>query len=168
MRPGQIERRTHDYIRHGTTSLFAALDVKSGAVIGQCRRRHRSLEFREFLQRIDDVKDHGLELHLVLDNLSTHKTPAIKRWLLKHPRFHLHFTPTSSSWINLVERWFALLTEKQIRRGVHRSSHALEAAIEVFIATSNENPKPFVWTKSADEILASVERFCRRPSDSGH
>ena len=104
----------------------------------------------------------------MLDNLSTHKTPAIKRWLLKHPRFHLHFTPTSSSWINLVERWFALLTEKQIRRGVHRSSHALEVAIETFIATSNKNPKPFVWTKSADEILASVGRFCRRISDSGH
>jgi transposase len=168
MRPGQIERRTHDYIRHGTTSLFAALDVKSGTVIGECRRRHRALEFREFLQTIDDVIDEGLELHLVLDNLSTHKTPAIKRWLLKHPRFHLHFTPTSSSWINLVERWFALLTEKQIRRGVHRSSHALEAAIETFIATNNENPKPFVWTKSADEILASVGRFCRRISDSGH
>jgi transposase len=168
MRPGQIERRTHDYIRHGTTSLFAALDVKSGTVIGECRRRHRALEFRAFLQRIDDVIDEDLELHLVLDNLSTHKTPAIKRWLLKHPRFHLHFTPTSSSWINLVERWFALLTEKQIRRGVHRSSRALEAAIETFIATSNENPKPFVWTKSADEILASVGRFCRRTSDSGH
>jgi transposase len=168
MRPGQIEKRTHDYIRHGTTSLFAALDVKSGTVIGECRRRHRALEFREFLQRIDDVIDEGLELHLVLDNLSTHKTPAIKRWLLKHPRFHLHFTPTSSSWINLVERWFALLTEKQIRRGVHRSSRALEAAIDTFIATNNENPKPFVWTKSADEILASVGRFCRRTSDSGH
>lgn len=168
MRPGQAERRTHDYVRHGTTSLFAALDVKTGAVIGECRRRHRALEFRQFLQTIDAAVPQDLELHLVLDNLSTHKTPAIKRWLLKHPRFHLHFTPTSTSWINLVERWFALLTEKQIRRGVHRSTVALEAAIEKFIAINNEAPKPFIWTKSADEILASVSRFCQRTSDSGH
>lgn len=168
MRPGQAERRTHDYVRHGTTSLFAALDVKTGAVIGECYRRHRAQEFRRFLQTIDAAVPQSLDLHLVLDNLSTHKTPAIKRWLLKHPRFHLHFTPTSTSWINLVERWFALLTEKQIRRGVHRSTVALEAAIEQFIAIHNEAPKPFVWTKSADEILASIERFCRRTSDSGH
>jgi transposase len=168
MRPGQVERRTHDYVRHGTTSLFAALDVKTGAVIGECRRRHRAQEFRQFLQTIDASVPEDLELHLVLDNLSTHKTPAIKRWLLKHPRFHLHFTPTSTSWINLVERWFALLTEKQIRRGVHRSTAALEAAIEQFIAINNEAPKPFIWTKSADEILASIQRFCRRTSDSGH
>ena len=168
MRPGQVERRTHDYVRHGTTSLFAALDVKTGAVIGECHRRHRALEFRKFLQTIDDTVPSELELHLVLDNLSTHKTPAIKRWLLKHPRFHLHFTPTSTSWINLVERWFALLTEKQIRRGVHRSTIALESAIEQFIAINNQAPKPFIWTKSADEILASIERFCRRTSDSGH
>ena len=168
MRPGQAERRTHDYVRHGTTSLFAALDVKTGAVIGECHRRHRAQEFRQFLQTIDAAVPEDLDLHLVLDNLSTHKTPAIKRWLLKHPRFHLHFTPTSTSWINLVERWFALLTEKQIRRGVHRSTVALEAAIEQFIAINNEAPKPFIWTKSADEILASIERFCRRTSDSGH
>jgi transposase len=168
MRPGQVERRTHDYVRHGTTSLFAALDVKTGAVIGECHRRHRAQEFRRFLQTIDASVPEDLELHLVLDNLSTHKTPAIKRWLLKHPRFHLHFTPTSTSWINLVERWFALLTEKQIRRGVHRSTVALEAAIEQFIAINNEAPKPFIWTKSADEILASIQRFCRRTSDSGH
>lgn len=168
MRPGQVERRTHDYVRHGTTSLFAALDVKTGAVIGECHRRHRAQEFRQFLQTINASVPEDLELHLVLDNLSTHKTPAIKRWLLKHPRFHLHFTPTSTSWINLVERWFALLTEKQIRRGAHRSTAALEAAIEQFIAINNEAPKPFIWTKSADEILASIQRFCRRTSDSGH
>lgn len=168
MRPGQAERRTHDYVRHGTTSLFAALDVKTGAVIGECHRRHRAQEFRQFLQTIEAAVPLYLDLHLVLDNLSTHKTPAIKRWLLKHPRFHLHFTPTSTSWINLVERWFALLTEKQLRRGVHRSTHALEGAIEQFIAINNEAPRPFVWTKSADEILASIDRFCRRTSDSGH
>ena len=168
MRPGQVERRTHDYVRHGTTSLFAALDVKTGAVIGECHRRHRAQEFRQFLQTIDAAVPETLELHLVLDNLSTHKTPAIKRWLVKHPRFHLHFTPTSTSWINLVERWFALLTEKQLRRGIHRSTVALEAAIEQFIAINNEAPKPFIWTKSADEILASIGRFCRRTSDSGH
>jgi transposase len=168
LRPGQVERRTHDYVRHGTTSLFAALDVKTGSIIGECHRRHRAVEFRKFLQTIDAAVPDDLELHLVLDNLSTHKTPAIKRWLLKHPRFHLHFTPTSASWMNLVERWFGLLTEKQIRRGAHRSTLALEDAIERFIATTNEAPKPFVWTKSADEILASIERFCRRTSDSGH
>jgi transposase len=168
LRPGQAERRTHDYVRHGTTSLFAALDVKTGAVIGQCKKRHRAVEFRQFLQTIDDSVSEELDLHLVLDNLSTHKTPMIKRWLLKHPRFHLHFTPTSSSWINLVERWFALLTEKQIRRGAHRSSRSLEQAIESYIAITNENPKPFVWTKSADDIFAKIERFCLRTSDSGH
>jgi transposase len=168
MRPGQIEKRTHDYVRHGTTSLFAALDVKSGKVMGQCRRRHRAAEFRDFLQTIDAAVPQDLELHLVLDNLSTHKTPAIKRWLMRHPRFHLHFTPTSSSWINLVERWFGLLTDKQIRRGVHRSTRALEEAIESYINITNADPKPFVWTKTADQILASVERFCLRTSDSGH
>ncbi len=168
LRPGQVERRTHDYVRHGTTSLFAALDVKTGSIIGECHRRHRAVEFRKFLKTIDAAVPEHLELHLVLDNLSTHKTPAIKRWLLKHPRFHLHFTPTSASWINLVERWFGLLTEKQIRRGAHRSTLALEDAIERFISITNAAPKPFVWTKSADEILASIERFCRRTSDSGH
>ena len=142
--------------------------MKTGSVIGECYRRHRAQEFRQFLQTIDAAVPQDLDLHLVLDNLSTHKTPAIKRWLLKHPRFHLHFTPTSTSWINLVERWFALLTEKQLRRGVHRSTVALESAIERFISTNNEAPKPFVWTKSADEILASIERFCRLTSDSGH
>lgn len=168
LRPGQPERRTHDYVRHGTTSLFAALDVKTGKVIGECRRRHRAVEFRQFLDTIEANVPPDLDVHLVLDNLSTHKSPTVQRWLAKRPRFHLHFTPTSSSWINMVERWFGLLTERQIRRGTHRSTIALEAAIESYIATTNESPKPFIWTKSADEILASVARYCQRTSDSGH
>lgn len=166
MRPGQVERRTHDYVRHGTTSLFAALDVKTGMVIGRCHRRHRAVEFRKFLDAIDDAVPQDLDIHLILDNYATHKTPLIRRWLSKRPRFHLHFTPTGASWINLVERWFGTLTEKQIRRGVHRSTRALEAAIIEYIAVTNEQPRPFRWTKTADEILASVERFCRRISDS--
>jgi transposase len=166
MRPGQPERRTHDYIRHGTTSLFAALDVATGKIIGQCHRRHRAREFRRFLDAIEAAVPAELEIHLVLDNYATHKTPLIRRWLAKRPRFHLHFTPIGASWINLVERWFALLTQKQLRRGVHCSTRALEAAILEYIALSNTSPKPFVWTKTADEILASVERFCRRISDS--
>ena len=166
MRPGQIERRTHDYVRHGTTSLFAALDVKTGTVIGRCHRRHRAVEFRKFLDTIDATVPLDLDIHLILDNYATHKTPLIRRWLSKRPRFHLHFTPTSASWINLVERWFATLTDKQIRRGVHRSTRALETAILEYIAITNEQPRPFRWTKTADEILASVERFCRRISDS--
>ena len=168
MRPGQAERRTHDYVRHGTTSLFAALNVKSGIVIGQCHRRHRALEFRKLLRRIDAAAPAALDLHLILDNYGTHKTPLIRRWLVRHPRFHLHFTPTSPSWINLVERWFAMLTEKQIRRGVHRSTRELETAVLHYINTHNRQPKPFVWTKTADEILASVTRFCQRISNSGH
>ena len=166
MRPGQAERRTHDYVRHGTTSLFAALDVKTGTVIGRCHRRHRAVEFRKFLDAIDEAVPPELDIHLILDNYATHKTPLIRRWLSKRPRFHLHFTPTGASWINLVERWFATLTEKQIRRGVHRSTRALEAAIIEYITVTNEQPRPFRWTKTADEILASVERFCRRISDS--
>ena len=166
MRPGQPERRTHDYIRHGTTSLFAALDVATGKIIGQCHRRHRAREFRRFLDAIEAAVPAELEIHLVLDNYATHKTPLIRSWLAKRPRFHLHFTPIGASWINLVERWFALLTQKQLRRGVHCSTRALEAAILQYIALSNTSPKPFVWTKTADEILASVERFCRRISDS--
>lgn len=168
LRPGQAERRTHDYVRHGTTSLFAALDVKTGKIIGECHRRHRAVEFRKFLDTIDAAVPDDLDVHLVLDNLSTHKAPTVRRWLAKRPRFHLHFTPTSSSWINMVERWFGLLTERQLRRGVHRSTVALEAAIENYIAITNEQSKPFIWTKSADEILASVARFCQRTSDSGH
>lgn len=168
MRPGQAERRSHDYKRHGTTSLFAALDVASGHVIGELHRRHRAVEFRKFLDTIDESVPKTLDVHLVLDNLSTHKTPMIQRWFLKRPRFHLHFTPTSTSWINLVERWFGMLTDKQIRRGVHRSTRQLEDAIRRFVDIHNENPKPFVWTKTADEILDSVRRYCERTNDSGH
>jgi transposase len=168
MRPGQAERRTHDYVRHGTTSLFAALAVASGRVLGDLHARHRSVEFRKFLDRIDTAVPQTLEVHLILDNYATHKTPLIHRWLARHPRFHLHFTPTGASWLNLVERWFAALTEKQIRRGVHRSTRELEDAIRRYIEISNHNAKPFAWTKTADEILASVARFCKRISDSGH
>jgi transposase len=168
MRPGQAERRAHDYRRHGTTSLFAALDVKSGRVVGECHRRHRSTEFRHFLDTIDAAVPARLDVHLVLDNYGTHKTAPIHRWLAKRPRFHLRFTPTGASWVNLVERWFATLTEKQIRRGAHRSTRELEAAIKSYLALSNAAPTPFIWTKTADEILASVARFCQRISDSGH
>ncbi|MFZ0693795.1 MAG: IS630 family transposase [Alphaproteobacteria bacterium] len=168
MRPGQVERRSHDYKRHGTTSLFAALDVKTGTVIGECHRRHRSVEFRKFLDTIDQNVPAALDVHLILDNYGTHKTTTIRNWLAKRPRFHVHFTPTSASWINLVERWFAALTEKQIRRGVHRSVRELETAIKTYLGTCNESPKAFVWTKTADEILASVARFCQRTSETGH
>ena len=168
MRPGQAERRSHDYRRHGTTSLFAALDVKTGKVIGECHRRHRSVEFRKFLDTIEQNVPASLDIHLILDNYGTHKTTAIRAWLAKRPRFHVHFTPTSASWINMVERWFAALTEKQIRRGAHRSVRELETAIKTYLAVSNESPKAFAWTKSADEILASIARFCQRTSDPGH
>lgn len=167
LRPGTPERRTHDYARHGTTSLFAALDVATGKVIGEVHRRHRSAEFRNFLDRIDKEVPAELDVHLVLDNYGTHKTPLIHRWLLRHPRFHLHFTPTYSSWINQVERWFAALTEKQLRRGAHRSVRALEDAIRVYLAVHNEDAQPFVWVKSADEILANITRFCLRTSEAG-
>jgi transposase len=168
LRPGQIERRTHDYVRHGTTSLFAALDVKSGKIIAEHHRRHRGVEFRKFLDTIDRNVPQHLEVHLVLDNYGTHKTPLIQRWLLRHPRFHLHFTPKGASWINQVERFFADLTNKQIRRGAHRSTLELEQAIRQYIDIRNHHPKPFVWTKTADDILASIERFCQRTSGSGH
>jgi transposase len=168
MRPGQIERRTHDYARHGTTSLFAALDTKSGELIGQTQRRHRSVEFRNFLDTIEQNVPPELDVHLILDNYGTHKTQLIRDWLAKRPRFHLHFTPTSASWLNLVERWFAQLTDKQLRRGVHRSTKELETAIRSYIQHHNKNPKPFVWHKTADQILDSVARFCTRTLDSGH
>ena len=168
MRPGQIERRTHDYMRHGTTSLFAALEVKTGEVLGQCRRRHRSVEFRTFLRHIAANVPDSLDVHLIMDNYGTHKTPIIRRWLVRHPRFHVHFTPTGATWLNLVERFFAAITEKQIRRGVHRSTRELETAIYRYIEHQNQSPKPFVWTKTADEILASIARFCERTLDSGH
>lgn len=168
MRPGQIERRSHDYKRHGTTSLFAALDTRTGKIIGQTQRRHRSAEFRNFLDTIERNVPAELEVHLVLDNYGTHKTKLIRNWLAKRPRFHVHFTPTSASWLNLVERWFALLTERQIRRGVHRSTKELEGAIGDFIRHHNRHPKPFIWHKTADQILDSVARFCKRTLDSGH
>jgi transposase len=168
LRPGQAERRSHDYTRHGTTTLFAALDAKSGEIIGEFHQRHRAREFRAFLDTINDRVPAALDIHLILDNASTHKTPLIHRWLARHPRFHVHFTPTGSSWINLVERWFAALTEKQLRRGVHRSTRALEAAIRSYIELTNSHRKPFVWTKTADQILDSVARFCHRISNSGH
>ena len=168
MRPGQVERRTHDYTRYGTTSLFAALDLACGTVIGRCFRRHRAQEFRRFLDTIEQNVPVELDVHLILDNYGTHKTAAIHRWLAKRPRFHLHFTPTGASWLNLVERWFAELTTKQLRRGAHRSTRALETAIAEYIAISNEAPTPFVWTKTADEILSNLARFCKRINDSGH
>jgi transposase len=165
MRPGQAERRTYDYERHGTTSLFAALETKTGQVIGQFHRRHRSVDFRKFLDAIEAEVPHGLDVHLIMDNYGTHKTPLIRNWFAKRPRFHVHFTPTYGSWINLVERWFAELTNKQIRRGVHRSVSDLEKAIREFIEVHNENPKPFVWMKSADDILGSISRFAQRTMD---
>jgi transposase len=168
MRPGQAERRAHDYQRNGTTSLFAALDTKSGKVIGKTFRRHRSREFRRFLDQIDAAVPPHLEVHLILDNYGTHKTPLIQRWLVKRPRFHLHFTPTGASWINLVERWFALLTERRLRRGNFYSTRNLESAIREYIDNNNQEPKPFVWTKTADEILASIARFCQRTLETGH
>lgn len=162
MAPGVAERRTHTYIRHGTTSLFAALDIATGAVIGKCYKRHRATEFLDFLKRIDAAVPKGPDVHLVMDNYATHKTPKIKAWLARRPHWHIHFTPTSASWINQVERWFAELTRKQLQRGVHRSTAELEADITAFIAAHNEDPKPYKWIKSADEILAAVKRFCQR------
>jgi transposase len=166
MRPGQVERLTHDYKRHGTTSLFAALDVKTSQIISQFHRRHRSREFRQFLDAVDQQVPRELDVHLVMDNYGTHKTPLIKNWLVKRPRFHVHFTPTYGSWLNLVERWFAALTTKQLRRGAHRSVTQLETAIRAFIAAHHADPKPFVWTKTADEILASIARFAQRTADA--
>jgi transposase len=179
MRPGQPTRRSHDYKRHGTTSLFAALDIATGRVIGKCYGRHRAAEFRKFLDEIEAAVPRELDVHLVMDNYATHKTPLIRRWLAKRPRWHVHLTPTSSSWLNQVERFFALLTDKKIRRGIYRSVAALRADIAAFIDRHNADPKPFRWTKSADDILASIERFCRynapengdavlRTSGSGH
>jgi transposase len=166
--PGLPERRTHDYKRHGTTSLFAALDIATGRVIGELHRRHRSKEFLTFLRTIEANVPAELDVHLILDNYGTHKTPSVKGWFARHPRFHVHFTPTSGSWLNLVERWFALISARQIKRGTHRSTLELERAIRQYLDIYNEDPKPFVWTKTADEILASVARFCKRISDSGH
>lgn len=168
MRPGQVERRTHDYVRYGTVSLLAALDAKSGEVIGRCEASHRRQEFRRFLDQIDRSVPADLDVHLNLDYYGTHKTATIQRWLAKRPRYHVHFTPASASWLNMVERWFGELTRKQLQCSAHRSPDALEAAILGYIAYTNKNPKPFVWTETADEILESVKRFCQRTSDSGH
>ena len=160
MRPGQPARRSHDYKRYGTTSLFAALDIATGAVIGKCYARHRAREFRKFLDEIEAAVPGDLDVHLVMDNYATHKTPLIRNWLAKRPRWHVHLTPTSASWLNQVERFFALITERKIRRGIYRSVVALRADIVSFIARHNIDPKPFRWTKSADDILRSIERFC--------
>jgi transposase len=165
MRPGQIERRTHDYKRHGTTTLFAALNLKTAKVVTAFHRRHRSVEFRQFLDAIDAAVPTKLDVHLIMDNYGTHKTALIRNWLAKRPRFHVHFTPTYGSWLNLVERWFAELTNKQLRRGAHRSVAQLEAAIREFIDAHHANPKPFVWTKTADQILENIARFAQRTLD---
>jgi transposase/transposase-like protein len=168
MMPGTPERRSHDYVRHGTTSLFAALDMASGKVIGSLHRRHRAAEFKKFLERINAEVPDDLDVHLILDNYATHKTPDIHRWLLRHPRFHLHFTPTSGSWLNMVERWFGELTTKKIKRGAHTNVPNLERDIRDWIVLWNEDPRPYVWVKTADQILESIARYCDRISDSAH
>jgi transposase len=162
MRPGQVERRTHDYKRHGTTSLFAALDVKAGTIVGKCMARHRASEFRKFLDEIERNVPANLDVHIVMDNYGTHKTKLIRDWFARRPRWHVHFTPTSASWINQVERFFALLTERALKRGVFHSVAELERAIKAYIEATNADPKPFRWTKTADDILASIQRFCLR------
>jgi transposase len=166
--PTTPARMTHDYVRHGTTSLFAAFDISSGSVIAQHYRRHRHQEFLRFLKLIDTAVPKSLDLHLVLDNYATHKTPKVKEWLIRHPRFHLHFTPTSSSWLNLVERWFAELTNRKLRRSAHRSVLELERDVRRWINEWNKDPKPFVWTKTADEILETLAAYCERINDSRH
>jgi transposase len=168
MMPADPARQTHDYIRNGTSSLFAALDVATGTVITRMHRRHRAAEFKKFLALIDAAVPAELDVHLICDNYGTHKTPAIKAWLDRHPRFHMHFTPTGSSWINQVERWFGFLTDQMIRRGAHTSVQALEADIRSWVATWNEDPRPFVWTKTAEEIIESLGRFIQRISGAGH
>ena len=168
MLPGTPARASHDYVRHGTSSLYAALDLTTGQVIGSLHSRHRAQEFLAFLKKIDANVPADLDCHVVLDNASTHKTPAVKRWLTNHPRFVLHFTPTSSSWLNLVERWFAELTTKKLRRGTHTSVRQLNADIRAWIQTWNDNPRPYVWTKTADQILESIGNYCKRINDSRH
>lgn len=168
MMPGMPERRSHDYVRNGITSLFAAFNVADGTVISELHRQHRAIEFKKFLITLDKTVPAELDIHLVCDNYGTHKTPAIKTWLAKHPRFHMHFTPTGSSWINQVERWFGFLSDQKIKRGVHKSVQALEKDIRAWVADWNTHPRPFLWTKTAEEILESLARFCRRISDAGH
>ncbi len=166
--PGVPARATHDYKRHGTSSLFAALNMTTGKVIESLHSRHRAIEFKKFLQKIDDEVPADLDVHLILDNYSTHKTPAIKRWLAAHPRFHLHFTPTGASWMNLVERWFAELTSRKLKRGTHRSVRELNKDIRDWTRHWNENPRPYIWTKTAEQILNTLATYCERISDSGH
>jgi transposase len=168
MMPGMPERRTHDYLRNGITTLFAAFDTRTGEVISSIHRRHRAAEFRKFLTKIDQEVPEHLAIHLICDNYGTHKTPAIKAWLARHPRFHMHFTPTGSSWVNQVERWFGFLDDQMIRRGAHKSVQALEADIRAWVAGWNDNPKPFIWTKTAQQILESLGRLCQRISGAGH
>jgi transposase len=168
MLPGTPARASHDYVRSGTSSLYAALDLDTGTVISSLHARHRAIEFKKFLTKIDTEVPEQLDVHVVLDNAATHKTPAIKRWLQAHPRFVLHFTPTSSSWLNLVERWFGELTTKKLRRGAHRSVRALNADIRAWIQDWNDHPRPYVWTKTAEDILDSIARYCTRINDSRH
>jgi transposase len=168
LRPGVPERQTHDYIRHGTTSLFAALEVATGKVIGKCQRRHRSQEFLKFLEEVDRQLPARAAVHLVMDNYGTHKTPKVKRWFARHPRYHLHFTPTSASWLNQVERFFAEITQRRIRRGTFTHVRELEQAIHDYLDHHNRDPKPFVWTATANTILNKVQRFCKRTSETGH
>ena len=168
MLPGVPQRATHDYKRHGTSSLYAALNITTGKVIGRLHARHRTVEFKQFLRTLDNEVPADLDVHVILDNSSTHKTPQIKRWLLAHPRFVLHFTPTSSSWLNLVERWLAELTNKKLRRSAHTSVRQLNHDIRCWINTWNDDPRPYVWTKTADQILESISTYCRRITNSGH
>jgi transposase len=168
MMPGMPERRTHDYVRHGITTLFAALDVATGEVYGSIHRRHRAVEFKKFLTKLDNTVPAGLDVHLICDNYSTHKSPTITKWLAAHPRFHMHFTPTYSSWLNQVERWFGLLTDQKLRRGAHRSIQALEKDIRDWIAHWNDNPRPFNWTKTADAIFERLASYLQRIPGAGH
>lgn len=168
MMPGLPERRTHDYLRHGVTTLFAALDIATGEVVGSIHRRHRAIEFKKFLAKLDKTVPADLDVHLICDNYTTHKAPSVAKWLDAHPRFHLHFTPTYSSWLNQVERWFGLLTDKQLRRGVHKSVQSLERDIRTWMKTWNEKPKPFTWTKTADEILERLATYLQRIHGAGH
>ena len=168
MMPGLPERRTHDYVRHGITTLFAALDVATGKVYGSIHRRHRAAEFKKFLAKLDSQTPAELEVHLICDDYTTHRSPVVAKWLAVHPRFHMHFTPTYSSWLNQVERWFGLLTDKKLRRGAHRSIQALEKDIRDWIAAWNDDPRPFVWTKTADEILERLASYLQRIPGAGH
>jgi transposase len=168
MMPGMPERRSHDYVRHGVASLFAAFNIADGTVISELHRQHRAVEFKKFLIAIDKAVPDELDVHLVCDNLATHKTPAIQDWLARHPRFTLHFTPTGSSWINQVERWFGFLTDQLLKRGVHKSVQALEKDVRTWIKNWNNNPRPFTWTKTADEILNSLAKYMARISGAGH